>query len=191
MLPAIRRSANGKRLYHMPSLRKLFAEDQRQAKESDRKGVIYARVSSSHQKEAGDLQRQVEDLQTSYPGHDIIRDVGSGLNFKRPGLQALLERVHSGTVSEVVVRHKDRLCRYGLELLEWIFKKAGTKLVVLSHEQEASSTKELADDLLAITTVFVARHNGQRSAENRRKRKADGCAQGEGIPDQSAEAGAQ
>ena len=123
--------------------------------------------------------------------HDVIRDVGSGLNFKRPGLQALLEQVHRGTVSEVVVRHKDRLCRYRLELLEWIFKKAGTKLVVLSHEQEASSTKELADDLLAITTVFVARHNGQRSTENRRKRKADGCAQGEGIPNHTAEAGAQ
>ena len=155
VLPAIRRSSNGKRLYHMPSLRKLFGEDHAQAKENNRSGIIYARVSSSNQKESGDLQRQVEDLQNSYPGYYVIKDVGSGLNFKRSGLQDLLERVHKGTVSEVVVRHKDRLCRYGLELLEFIFKKAGTKLVVLSQEQEATSTKELADDLLAITTVFV------------------------------------
>ena len=175
----------------MPSLRKLFGEDHAQAKENKRSGIIYARVSSSNQKEAGDLQRQVEDLQNSYPGYYVIKDVGSGLNFKRSGLQDLLERVHKGTVSEVVVRHKDRLCRYGLELLEFIFKKAGTKLVVLSQEQEATSTKELADDLLAITTVFVARHNGQRSAENRRKRKADGCQKGESVPNKPAETGTQ
>ena len=174
----------------MPSLRKLLGDSEGKEDKDNKKGVIYARVSSSHQKEAGDLKRQIEDLQESYPEYNVIKDVGSGLNFKRPGLQALLEQVYSGTVSEVVVRHKDRLCRYGLEILEFIFKKAGTKLVVLSNEQE-TSTKELADDLLAITTVFVARHNGQRSAENRRKRKADGCQKGESVPNKPAETGTQ
>jgi len=171
----------------MPSLRKLLGDSQGKEDKDNKKGVIYARVSSSHQKEAGDLQRQVEDLQESYPEHNVIKDIGSGLNFKRPGLQALLEQVYSGTVSEVVVRHKDRLCQYGLEILEFIFKKAGTKLVVLSNEQE-TSTKELADDLLAITTVFVARHNGQRSAENRRRRKKDACKESASVPNTQAEA---
>ena len=173
----------------MPSLRKLLGDSEGKEDKDNKKGVIYARVSSSHQKEAGDLKRQVEDLQESYPEYNVIKDVGSGLNFKRPGLQALLEQVYSGTVSEVVVRHKDRLCRYGLEILEFIFKKAGTKFVVLSNEQEKTSTKELADDLLAITTVFVARHNGQRSAENRRRRKKE--QEGASVPNPQAEGDTQ
>ena len=191
VLPAIRRSSTSKRLYHMPSLRKLFGDSEGKEDKGNKKGVIYARVSSSHQKEAGDLKRQIEDLQESYPDYNVIKDVGSGLNFKRPGLQALLEQVYSGTVSEVVVRHKDRLCRYGLEILEFIFKKAGTKFVVLSNEQEKTSTKELADDLLAITTVFVARHNGQRSAENRRRRKKDACKESASVPNPQAEGDTQ
>ena len=85
-----------------------------QENQETKKGIIYARVSSSHQKAAGDLQRQIDDLKAVYPEHEIISDVGSGLNFKRIGFKTLLERVHKGTVSEVVVRHKDRLCRYGL-----------------------------------------------------------------------------
>ena len=143
-------------------------------KEQEKKArIIYARVSSSHQKKAGDLQRQIDDLKQTYPGYEVISDVGSGLNYKRRGFKTILERVNKGLVEEVVVRHKDRLCRYGLELVEWILEKAGTRLVVLSQsaEQTPDATRELADDLLAITTVFVARHNGQRSAENRRRRK--------------------
>jgi len=131
--------------------------------------IIYARVSSVHQQE--DLQRQIQDLRTAYPNHTVLSDVGSGLNFKRKGLQTLLERVLRGVVQEVVVMHKDRLCRYGVELLEFVFKETGTKFVVHGQDEEANDTRELADDLLAITTVFVARHNGRRSAANRRRRK--------------------
>ena len=66
--------------------------------------------------------------------------------------------------------HKDRLCRYGTELVEFIFKKTGTRLLVYG-QHETTNTQELADDLLAITTVFVARNNGQRSAANRKRRR--------------------
>jgi predicted site-specific integrase-resolvase len=71
-----------------------------------------------------------------------------------------------------VVTYKDRLCRFGVELVEWIFRKAGTKLLVLSKDTgEQELSKELAEDLLAITTVFVAKNNGLRSAKNKRERK--------------------
>ena len=100
-------------------------------------------------------------------------------------MQALLEQVYSGTVSEVVVRHKDRLCRYGLELVEFLLQKSGTRLVVQSGEP-VSCTQELADDLLAITTVFVARHNGQRSAENRRRRRVERAGDGTDEGEESA-----
>ena len=171
----------------MPTLKKLLGEE-KQEEQKQARGIVYARVSSQHQRASGDLQRQLDDLRCKYPTHDIITDVGSGLNFRRPGLQRLLERVYSGMVTEVVVRHKDRLCRYGLDLLEFILQKAGTRLVVQSGEP-VSSTQELADDLLAITTVFVARHNGQRSAENRRRRKldeADEDEEGQSLPGQGA-----
>lgn len=175
LLPILRQTTRGKRLYHLPTLRALLGvgNDEYQQQQEKKIGVIYARVSSTHQKTAGDLQRQIDDLIAVFPSHKVISDVGSGLNYKRPGFKTLLEQVHAGMVQQVVVRHKDRLCRYGLELVEWILAKAGTQLVVLSDATGTcppDATRELADDLLAITTVFVARHNGQRSAANRRRR---------------------
>jgi hypothetical protein len=86
-------------------------------------------------------------------------------------LRSILERVHGGTVEEVVVMHRDRLCRYGQELIDFIFTHSKTRLVVHGKIVGEDSTRELADDLLAITTIFVARHNGQRSAANKRKRR--------------------
>ncbi|GBC09785.1 hypothetical protein RclHR1_00910035 [Rhizophagus clarus] len=67
----------------------------------------------------------------------------------------------------------DQLCRFGSELVEWIFEKNGTQLVVLGTDVSAESNEaeELAEDLLAIITVFVAWHNGLRSAANRRRKR--------------------
>lgn len=134
--------------------------------------ILYARVSSSKQKE--DLERQSQHLQESYTG-TVITDIGSGLNWKRPGLQSLLERVYSGTVSEVVVTYRDRLCRFGHELLEWMFAKHNTRLVVLHKQDDGKSSSdphsELAEDLLAVTTVFTARCHGLRAAQYRKDRR--------------------
>ena len=73
----------------------------------------------------------------------------------------------------MVVTRKDRLCRFGSELVEWIFEKNGTRLVVLGSDVYTNDSEagELAEDLLAIVTVFVAQHNGLRSAANRRRRR--------------------
>ena len=114
-------------------------------------------------------------MQEAHPSHAIIirdvrdvRDVGSGLNFKRVGLLNLLGQVHAGTVAAIVARHRDRLCRFGIELLEWLFAKSDTKLVVHGEFEEngaadaagtSSDTRicgersdrgELSDDILAI-----------------------------------------
>jgi len=136
-----------------------------------KRSYIYARVSSIKQK--GDLDRQVEDLQKAYPGHIVIRDIASGVNFKRKGLQTILEHVLSGLVEEVVVMHRDRLARIGADLLEFIFSKVGTKLVVHGTNADAEDKHDLADDLLAVTTLFVASYNGRRAAENRKRRKKE------------------
>jgi putative resolvase len=134
-----------------------------------RSKICYARVSSSKQK--NDLDRQVNDLQILYPGHSVITDVGSALNFKRPGFLLLLDKISSNMVEEVVVLHKDRLCRFGFELVEWICSKHSTSLIVHNKAGVDCDQRELADDLLAITNYFVAKNNGRRAAKNRKERK--------------------
>jgi predicted site-specific integrase-resolvase len=136
--------------------------------EQEKAKVCYARVSSAHQRQ--DLERQVEDLRQAFLENEIVQDVGSGLNWKRPGFKALLERGLKGHVAEVVVAHRDRLCRFAFALVEQIFRHHRVKLVVLDTYASPES-EELSEDLLAITTVFVARHNGQRSVANQKKRK--------------------
>ena len=100
-----------------------------QANPENQVGAIYCRVSST--KQADDLKRQIESIQQLYPKHQVFRDICSGLKYKRPGLSRLLERVREGLVKEVVVAHKDRLARFGTELIEWIMQKAGARLIVL------------------------------------------------------------
>ena len=165
------RDGKGKRLYNIEDVEKIFYGTK--LPEHRKKVICYARVSSNHQKE--DLGRQIELLQKTYTEAEIIFDIGSGLNFKRKGFQTLLERVNNKEIEKVVVAYKDRLCRFGIELVEWILKKSNTELVVLNQlsNSDESGTSELAEDLLSITTVFVARNNGNRSAKYRKQRKEE------------------
>lgn len=129
-------------------------------RDKDKKGILYCRVSSSKQK--GDLQRQIAFLQERYPDFEVVQDVGSGLNFQRKGLLFLLEQIMSGTVSTVVVAHRDRLCRIGFDLFRFLFQKYNVKLEVLDDPTVKEPLKELSEDLLSIITVFTARYYGSR-----------------------------
>lgn len=122
--------------------------------------VCYARVSQPKQKE--DLDRQCELLRAKYPDGECIRDIGSGLNFKRKGLRALLGRALSGESITVVVTYKDRLARFGFDLIEWILQRNGGEVVVL-NKVDTSPVDELTRDLTAIITVFASRLHGLRS----------------------------
>ena len=121
----------GKRLYNQQQIQQLFNHNNEPGEQNNTKTkVCYARVSSHHQAE--DLQRQ-------------ISDIGSGLNFKRKGFTTLLERVYSSEICEVVVMHRDRLCRYGIEFVQWLFNKKQVRLLV-HGQSETSETRELADE---------------------------------------------
>lgn len=177
----VRRCPGGKRLYRMSDVGALFGEEKEgntQAVKAQRATVIYARVSSDKQR--GDLERQIYDLQSAYPNCEVIKDVASGLNWKRKGFVSLLERAHGGEFSRVVVAHKDRLCRFAFELVRWVLEKAGVEIVV--HGECPASKDELADDLLSVVNVFVARNNGRRSAEGRKRRRDQKAPEEEGKP---------
>jgi len=124
------------------------------------KRVCYCRVSSRNQRD--DLERQVTSMREQFPGHQIIQDIGSGINFKRTGLRSILEMASKGLIREVVVAYRDRLCRFAFELVEWVLLTNGVKLVVLNQGVESSENSELAEDLLSIINVFNCRVNGRR-----------------------------
>ena len=99
---------------------------------------------------------------------EIVTDIGSGLNFKRPGLRSLLERAMRGDKLRVVVAHRDRLCRFGFDLVRFVIERHGGEIVVLD-DTKASPDKELVDDLLSIVHVFSCRLNGRRNYKNKAK----------------------
>ena len=126
-----------------------------------REKICYARVSTHGQKE--DLERQIKLFREKYPNHRIVKDIGSGLNFKRKGFQTVLDLAIKGSIEEIVVTNKDRLCRFGFELVEGIVSKQSNGSIVVLNNKETSPQQELADDLISIITVFSARLYGLRA----------------------------
>ena len=130
------RTPGGKRFYLLNDVYRLLNVQVSQHQQQ-RYGIVYARVSSHKQR--SDLQRQIQTLQQAYPSHKLIQDCASGINFKRPGLRTLLEQVHTGMVSEVVVLQRDRLARIAIDLLEFVFTQNNTKLLVHCQMQDSRS----------------------------------------------------
>lgn len=130
--------------------------------------ICYCRVSSHKQKT--DLDSQIAYLRGLYPQAEIITDIASGLNYKRKGLKAILERAMSRDKLTVVVAHKDRIARFGVELIEWILQSCGSQLVVL-NQSISDPQRELTEDLLAIIHIFSCRLYGQRRYTNNKVQK--------------------
>ncbi len=143
-------------------------------KKQEETTILYCRVSS--QKQQSDLDRQCELLSNSFPDCKIIKDIGSGLNFKRPGFSKMVEQICRDEVQRVVVTYKDRLARFGFDFFKQVCKEHNCKILVYSKEHELfdvedEETRELQEDLLSIVNVFVARRNGKRSGLYKRERK--------------------
>ena len=134
-----------------------------QITEGEKCNFIYTRVSSK--KQLDDLSRQIEYIKqrTQYASYTVISDIASGINFKRKGLQTILDSCIQGTIGEVVVAHRDRLSRFGFDLIKLITEKAGGSITVLDDEQNKSIEQELAEDLLSIVHIYSCRQMGKRS----------------------------
>ena len=124
------------------------------------KFIIYARVSSK--KQSDDLDRQIDMLRDVYDGYELITDIASGLNFSRPGLRKILDMLLRGTQVHLAVAHKDRLARFGYELIEYLVLQNGGDVSYEDASSAKSKDEELAEDLLAIIQVFNSRANGRR-----------------------------
>ena len=132
--------------------------------------ICYPRVSSHDQK--SDLDRQKEILETYCAAQGwrtaVISDLGSGMNFNKKGLAKLLDIILKKKTKRLVLTHKDRLLRFGSELVFTLCELQGIEIVIIHKGDRPSFEQELAEDILEIITVFSARLYGSRSKKNRK-----------------------
>ena len=155
------------RRYRVESLRNInrniiFTKD-------DLKTIAYARVSSHDQKQ--DLNRQVQLLELYCTKHgykyEVIQDIGSGMNYYKKGLTRLIDLILDNQVQRLILTHKDRLLRFGAELVFSICEAKNVEVIIINQGEEPPSfEEELAKDVLEIITVFSARLYGSRSKKN-------------------------
>ena len=161
LLP-FRKTVGGTRYYSANQLVGLNSEDLLT--------VCYARVSSHDQK--ADLERQQALLEAYCAAQGwrslVIRDLGSGMNYRKKGLHQLLEMVLERRMRRLVLTHKDRLLRFGAELVFTLCELRGIEVVVIHQGERPSFEEELAQDVLEIITVFSARLYGSRSRKHQK-----------------------
>ena len=130
--------------------------------------IGYCRVSTPSQKD--DLETQISNIKTYMyaKGYqfEIITDIGSGINYKKKGLQELIKKINNQEISKVVILYKDRLMRFGYELIEYLCEINNIEIEIVDHTEQ-SKEQELTDDLIQIITVFANRLYGQRSKKTK------------------------
>ena len=161
------RTPKGHRRY---DLSKINPNLTRNKVEQQRKTIAYARVSSHDQK--SDLQRQIEilELYCSAQGwsFEVISDLGSGMNYHKKGLKRLLDGILDNKIDRLVLTHKDRLLRFGAELVFALCEARQVEVVIINQGENLSFEEELAQDVLEIITVFSARLYGSPSKKNKK-----------------------
>lgn len=160
------RTSGGQRRYDLTQLR----PQQFHSNNSSRQTIAYARVSSHDQKP--DLKRQSEMLELYCTANgwqfELMTDLGSGMNYQKRGLKKLLHAILEGDVGRLVLTHKDRLLRFGAELVFSICEAKQVEVVIINQGEPPTFEEELAQDVLEIITVFSARLYGARSHKNRK-----------------------
>jgi putative resolvase len=160
-------TAGGHRRYDLAKLRpELF----RAADQGKRKTIAYARVSSPEQKD--DLERQQQLLQRYCARQgwtfDVVADLGSGVNYHKKGLKRLVSDMLDDQVGRLVITHKDRLLRFGAELVFAICEAKNVEVVILNQGEDAGFEEDLAKDVQEIVTVFGTRLYGSRSLRHQK-----------------------
>jgi predicted site-specific integrase-resolvase len=165
-LVAHERTQGGRRRYDLARLR----PEQFHDTDAHRRTVAYARVSSHDQKDDLERQKQVLELFCARQGwtFEVVADLGSGMNYHKKGLKKLLDAIINGQIGRLVLTHKDRLLRFGAELVFAICEAKGVEVVILNQGEDTTFEEDLAKDVLEIITVFSARLYGSRSRKNQK-----------------------
>ena len=157
--------SNGYRYYSEDSI---LSYTQERKTKKDLNVIGYARVSSK--KKTDDLERQVNNLKiyldNKYKSYDIITDIGSGINYTKKGLQLLIDKINKKEVDVIVVLYKDRLLRFGFELVEYFARINNVKIEVLDKINKTQD-EELVEDLIQIITVFSCKIQGKRKTKTK------------------------
>ena len=135
-----------------------------------RKTVAYARVSSHDQKEELKRQQKMLEMFCSVNGwqYDVLTDLGSGMNYHKKGLRKLLEAILNDQIGRLVITHKDRLLRFGAELVFSICEAKNVEVLIMNQGEDSTFEEDLAKDVLEIITIFSARLYGSRSHKNKK-----------------------
>lgn len=160
------RTAGGTRRYSLVMLK----PHQAHQSPAPKRTLAYARVSSHDQKEDLERQKQMLELYCAAQGwqFEIVSDLGSGMNYQKKGLKKLLSLILEGAINRLVLTHKDRLLRFGAELVFALCEEMEVEVVIINRGDEPSFEEELAQDVLEIITVFSARLYGARSRKNKK-----------------------
>ena len=158
--------SNGYRYYSEESI---LAYTQERKTKKNLNVIGYVRVSSKKQKD--DLERQKENIEKylneKYEHYEIIEDIGSGINYNKPGLLKLIEKINKKEVDVIVVLYKDRLLRFGFELVEHFASLNNVKIEVLD-KIDKTQDEELVEDLVQIITVFSCKLQGKRKSKTKK-----------------------
>ena len=161
----VERTPSGHRRYDLTQLRGLVPPKS----EANRVTVAYARVSNQNQKQ--ELKNQINILKSFCADNgwkvEVIQDVGSGVNYRKSGLRELIRRICQGDVGRLVMTHRDRLMRFGIELVFSLCEHFGTEIVIVNATSLADFEDEIAEDVMEIITIFSARLYGSRNDKNR------------------------
>jgi predicted site-specific integrase-resolvase len=163
------RTPGGKRLYNVkkfldkniPKEEVIINDESKNDLKNDKLNICYVRVSTYGQKD--DLERQKELMKSKYKDYEMIEDIGSGLNLNKRGIRKIIDLAIEGKINKLVIAHKDRLVRFGYELIEDLIKKYSNGKIIIVNKKEVKEPKEeLVEDVLQIMNIFVAKINGMR-----------------------------
>ena len=126
-----------------------------------RKRICYVRVSTNGQKD--DLERQKKYMLTKYENYELIEDIGSGINFNRKGLRKIIKYAIEGKIEKLVIAYKDRLTRFGFDLIKDIIEEySNGEIIIEENKEEKDPKEEIVEDVLQILNVYTAKINGMR-----------------------------
>ena len=169
------RTSGGHRRYFLSALEEFAGKREEDKKSSEQIAITYARCSTNEQKQHGDIERQSQRVveycvKKKYKIEDIIKDCGSGLNDQRRGFIKLCDMVTAGNIDVVVVENKDRLSRFGFNMLQYFFSKFGTRIEVIENKSKTPE-EEITSDMIMLLASFSGKLYSLRGQKHIKERK--------------------